>query len=81
MAGPQFSFNEAISLVVECDTQEEIDYFWDKFTEGGEEGQCGWLKDKFGFSCQIVPVILEILNRLLFDFSGNNSYYLLFAAS
>ncbi len=53
-----FTFNEAISLVVECETQEEIDYFWDRLTEGGEEIQCGWLKDKFGISWQIVPAIL-----------------------
>jgi predicted 3-demethylubiquinone-9 3-methyltransferase (glyoxalase superfamily) len=54
----QFSFNEAISLVVDCETQEEIDYFWDRLTEGGEEVQCGWLKDKFCVSWQIVPAIL-----------------------
>ena len=57
----QFSFNEAISFVVECDTQKEIDYYWDKLTESGEEVQCGWLKDRFGFSWQIVPSILEKL--------------------
>lgn len=60
----QFSFNEAISLVVDCEMQEEIDYYWDKLTEGGEEVQCGWLKDKFGVSWQIVPAILF---RLLSD--------------
>lgn len=54
----QFSFNEAISLVVDCETQEEIDYYWEKLTDGGEEIQCGWLKDKFGVSWQIVPSIL-----------------------
>jgi predicted 3-demethylubiquinone-9 3-methyltransferase (glyoxalase superfamily) len=54
----KFSFNEAISFVVECDTQEEIDYFWTKLTDGGEEGQCGWLKDRFGISWQIIPAIL-----------------------
>ena len=54
----QFSFNEAVSFVVECDTQEEIDYYWDRLTEGGEEVQCGWLKDKFGVSWQVVPAIL-----------------------
>ena len=53
-----FSFNEAISLVVDCETQDEIDYYWDKLTDGGEESQCGWLKDKFGVSWQIVPAIL-----------------------
>jgi len=54
----QFSFNEALSLVVECNSQEEIDYFWYKLTEDGEESMCGWLKDKFGISWQIVPAIL-----------------------
>ena len=56
--GPNFKFNEAISFVVDCDTQEEIDYYWNKLTEGGEESQCGWLKDKFGLSWQVVPTIL-----------------------
>jgi predicted 3-demethylubiquinone-9 3-methyltransferase (glyoxalase superfamily) len=54
----KFGFNEAISFVVECDTQEEIDYYWSRLTEGGEEVQCGWLKDRFGVSWQIVPAIL-----------------------
>jgi predicted 3-demethylubiquinone-9 3-methyltransferase (glyoxalase superfamily) len=53
-----FDFNEALSFVVDCNTQEEIDYYWDKLTEGGTESQCGWLKDKFGVSWQIVPTIL-----------------------
>lgn len=53
-----FSFNEAISFVVECNTQEEIDYYWHKLTEGGQEGMCGWLKDPFGVSWQIVPAVL-----------------------
>jgi predicted 3-demethylubiquinone-9 3-methyltransferase (glyoxalase superfamily) len=57
----QFTFNEAISFVVECDTQEEIDFYWDKFTEKGEESQCGWLKDEYGVSWQIIPSILEKL--------------------
>ncbi len=57
----QFGFNEAISLVVDCETQEEIDYFWGKLTEGGKEDQCGWLKDKFGISWQIVPTVLSKL--------------------
>lgn len=57
-AGPEFKFNEAISFVVECETQEEIDYFWYKLTEDGEESKCGWLKDKFGVSWQVVPSIL-----------------------
>jgi predicted 3-demethylubiquinone-9 3-methyltransferase (glyoxalase superfamily) len=56
--GPQFKFNEAISMVVDCETQEEIDYYWSKLTEGGEESNCGWLKDRFGMSWQIVPTIL-----------------------
>jgi predicted 3-demethylubiquinone-9 3-methyltransferase (glyoxalase superfamily) len=54
----QFSFNEAISMVVECETQDEIDYYWSGLLADGEEGQCGWLKDKFGISWQIVPSIL-----------------------
>jgi len=53
--GPQFTFNEAMSLLVNCADQEEIDYYWAKLTEGGEESQCGWLKDKYGVSWQVVP--------------------------
>lgn len=61
--GPVFKFNEAISLQVFCKTQEEIDYYWSRLTEGGEEGQCGWLKDKFGISWQIIPSVLpELMN-------------------
>lgn len=61
--GPMFKFNEAISFQVNCETQEELDYFWDKLSEDGEKGQCAWLKDKFGVSWQIVPTILvEMLN-------------------
>ena len=56
-----FDFNEAISFVIECDEQEEIDYFWDKFTAEGEESQCGWLKDKYGVSWQIIPSVLKEL--------------------
>lgn len=59
--GPLFKFNEAISFQVYCDTQEEINYYWDKLTAEGEEVQCGWLKDKFGVSWQIVPTLLEKL--------------------
>jgi len=59
--GPAFRFSEAVSVVVHCDNQEEIDYYWEKLTEGGEEGPCGWLKDKFGVSWQIVPRILSDL--------------------
>jgi predicted 3-demethylubiquinone-9 3-methyltransferase (glyoxalase superfamily) len=54
-----YSFNEAVSFVVDCETQEEIDYYWDKLSEGGEESQCGWLKDKFEVSWQIVPTVLR----------------------
>ena len=58
-AGPQFKFTEAISFFVNCETQEEIDYFWNKLTAGGgQESMCGWLKDKFGLSWQIVPPVL-----------------------
>jgi predicted 3-demethylubiquinone-9 3-methyltransferase (glyoxalase superfamily) len=56
--GPIFKFTEAMSVVVYCDTQAEIDYYWENLTKGGEEGPCGWLKDKFGVSWQIVPTIL-----------------------
>lgn len=56
--GPLFKFNESISFVVNCDTQEEVDEFWQKLSEGGSEIQCGWLKDKFGLSWQIVPTAL-----------------------
>jgi predicted 3-demethylubiquinone-9 3-methyltransferase (glyoxalase superfamily) len=59
--GPMFKFSEAISFQVYCDTQEEIDNYWYKLTEGGQESQCGWLKDKFGISWQIIPSILPIL--------------------
>jgi predicted 3-demethylubiquinone-9 3-methyltransferase (glyoxalase superfamily) len=53
--GPEFTFSEAISLLINCKDQEEIDYFWDKLSEGGEEGPCGWCKDRFGLSWQVVP--------------------------
>ncbi len=56
--GPHFKFTEAISLMVNCETQKEIDDFWEKLSEGGEPGPCGWLKDKYGLSWQIVPVVL-----------------------
>jgi predicted 3-demethylubiquinone-9 3-methyltransferase (glyoxalase superfamily) len=60
--GPEFNFNEAISLVVHCDTQEEVDYFWEQLAEGGQHIECGWLKDKFGLAWQITPdVLLELL--------------------
>jgi len=63
--GPIFKLNEAISLQVDCATQEEVDYYWEKLSEGGDEKaqQCGWLKDKYGLSWQIVPrVLVEMLN-------------------
>jgi predicted 3-demethylubiquinone-9 3-methyltransferase (glyoxalase superfamily) len=56
--GPHFKFNEAVSFQVPCETQKEIDYFWSKLSEGGQEGPCGWLKDKYGVSWQVVPSIL-----------------------
>jgi predicted 3-demethylubiquinone-9 3-methyltransferase (glyoxalase superfamily) len=59
--GPHFKFTEAISLVVNCDTQKEIDYYWQKLSAGGKEVQCGWLKDKYGLSWQIVPTVLSEL--------------------
>lgn len=57
----QFSFTDGVSLTIHCNTQEEIDYFWNHLTEGGSESMCGWLKDKFGVSWQVVPTILETL--------------------
>jgi predicted 3-demethylubiquinone-9 3-methyltransferase (glyoxalase superfamily) len=62
--GPEFKFTEAISLSVLCRTQDEIDEFWQKLTQGGEEVQCGWLKDKYGLSWQIVP---EVLPKMMSD--------------
>jgi len=59
--GPEFTFDEAISFQVSCETQEEVDAFWSKLTEDGEEGPCGWLKDQFGVSWQIVPTVLSEL--------------------
>ena len=56
--GPEFKFSEAMSIVVSCSTQEEIDEYWEKLSDGGEEGKSGWLKDKYGVSWQIVPEIL-----------------------
>jgi predicted 3-demethylubiquinone-9 3-methyltransferase (glyoxalase superfamily) len=57
--GPQFKFDEAVSFQITCETQDEVDYYWDKLTEGGEESQCGWLKDRFGLSWQVVPTGME----------------------
>lgn len=59
--GPSFKFTEAISFVVNCETQEEVDDYWKKLTDGGKEVQCGWLRDKYGLSWQIVPRILTEL--------------------
>jgi predicted 3-demethylubiquinone-9 3-methyltransferase (glyoxalase superfamily) len=59
--GPEFKFNEALSLQVNCETQEEVDELWSALTEGGQAGPCGWLKDKYGVSWQIVPVVLTEL--------------------
>lgn len=64
-AGPQFKFNESISFLVDCKTQEEVNELWEKLTaDGGEEGRCGWLKDKYGLSWQIIPTAL---NEMLSD--------------
>ena len=60
--GPDFTFNEAISMQVSCDSQEEVDEYWSRLTDGGEEGPCGWLKDRYGVSWQIVPKrLVELL--------------------
>ena len=62
--GPQFSFSEAVSFMIDCTDQDEVDYYWNRLVDGGEESQCGWLKDRFGLSWQIVP---ERLFELLGD--------------
>jgi predicted 3-demethylubiquinone-9 3-methyltransferase (glyoxalase superfamily) len=62
--GPQFTFSEAISFQIYCDDQDEVDYYWSKLTEGGEESMCGWLKDTYGVSWQVIP-------RLLIDMIGD----------
>ncbi|MEU3449687.1 VOC family protein [Streptomyces thermolilacinus] len=61
--GPEFRFNEAVSLAVECEDQEEIDHYWSRLSEGGEEGPCGWLKDKYGLSWQVYPRELDVMMR------------------
>ncbi|VVB51851.1 3-demethylubiquinone-9 3-methyltransferase [uncultured archaeon] len=61
--GPQFTFTPAISFFVNCETQEEVDRLWEKLSEGGEKGRCGWLKDRYGVSWQIVPVVLGEMLR------------------
>jgi predicted 3-demethylubiquinone-9 3-methyltransferase (glyoxalase superfamily) len=70
--GPLFKFSEAISFQISCETQDEVDYYWDKLTEGGDENaqQCGWLKDKFGLSWQVVPTIVS---ELLSDHTSEKS--------
>jgi len=61
--GPKFQFNEAFSFVVHCSSQQEVDYYWNKLSDGGEESRCGWLKDRFGLSWQVVPTrLLELLH-------------------
>jgi predicted 3-demethylubiquinone-9 3-methyltransferase (glyoxalase superfamily) len=62
--GPHFKFNEAVSFQVHCQSQDEVDYFWNRLSEGGKEAPCGWLKDKFGLSWQVVP---DVLPQLLMD--------------
>src|SRR5438552_1716134 len=57
--GPQFSFTPAVSLMVSCETQEEVDDLWERLSAGGEKSQCGWLKDKYGLSWQVVPAVLH----------------------
>ena len=59
--GPQFKFDEAVSFQINCETQEEIDYYWERLSEGGREGPCGWLADKYGLSWQVVPTGMEEL--------------------
>jgi len=63
-AGPHFKFNEAVSFFINCDSQEEVDTFWDRLSAGGEKSQCGWLKDRWGLSWQVVP---RALTRLMGD--------------
>jgi predicted 3-demethylubiquinone-9 3-methyltransferase (glyoxalase superfamily) len=59
--GPQFKFDEAVSFQITCDDQEEVDYYWDRLSEGGEEGPCGWVKDRYGLSWQVVPTGMDEL--------------------
>jgi predicted 3-demethylubiquinone-9 3-methyltransferase (glyoxalase superfamily) len=68
--GPMFKFTEAVSFFVNCDNQEEVDHFWDKLSAGGQTQQCGWLKDKFGLSWQIVP---SVLGKLLYHSDAGRS--------
>ena len=59
--GPEFKFDEAVSFQISCETQDEVDYYWEKLSEGGAEGPCGWLKDRYGLSWQVVPTGMEEL--------------------
>jgi predicted 3-demethylubiquinone-9 3-methyltransferase (glyoxalase superfamily) len=59
--GPEFTFDEAVSFEIECETQEDIDFYWERLSEGGRESQCGWLKDRYGLSWQVVPTGMEEL--------------------
>jgi predicted 3-demethylubiquinone-9 3-methyltransferase (glyoxalase superfamily) len=59
--GPQFKFDEAVSFQINCETQDDVDYYWEQLSEGGEEGPCGWLKDRYGLSWQVVPTGMEEL--------------------
>jgi predicted 3-demethylubiquinone-9 3-methyltransferase (glyoxalase superfamily) len=59
--GPEFTFSEAVSLMINCEDQAEIDYFWERLTDGGQEGPCGWLKDRYGLSWQVVPTGIDEL--------------------
>jgi predicted 3-demethylubiquinone-9 3-methyltransferase (glyoxalase superfamily) len=57
--GPEFTFDEAVSFQINCESQDEIDYYWERLSDGGEEGPCGWLKDRFGLSWQVVPTGMD----------------------
>jgi predicted 3-demethylubiquinone-9 3-methyltransferase (glyoxalase superfamily) len=59
--GPEFKFSEAVSFQISCETQDDVDYYWEQLTDGGEEGPCGWVKDKFGLSWQVVPTGMDEL--------------------
>jgi predicted 3-demethylubiquinone-9 3-methyltransferase (glyoxalase superfamily) len=61
--GPEFTFDEAVSFLISCADQAEVDYYWEKLSEGGEEGPCGWVKDRYGLSWQVVPTVLDELIR------------------
>ena len=59
--GPQFTFDEAVSFQIDCDTQDDVDYYWERLSEGGKEGPCGWVRDKYGLSWQVVPTGMDEL--------------------